>query len=178
MTSRPITRARTREAEARELDRLRAIYPRRAGDNPWPEALTEIRARLEEGHTWIALLDGARRYSNFCAATGVTGSVFVMRAAKFYGAEQHFRRQWMLPAEFDPRAAAEAAWMRVLSGGHLEHRSRAARAAASVGGQYAIRHAHVSRELPFMHRRFIEAFNALAAADSAIAPACASGDSP
>lgn len=53
---------------------------------------------------------------------------------------------------------AGEAWDLVKSGAVLEPGSRAYRAAQIVGGQYYIRHADVERDLPFIERRFLQAF--------------------
>lgn len=58
------------------------------------------------------------------------------------------------------------AWELVLSGAKLEPGSRAERAARIVGGQYAIRHANVEKELPFIARRFKEAYDELTDVDA------------
>jgi hypothetical protein len=54
---------------------------------------------------------------------------------------------------------ASEAWAQVLSGERLT--GRALRAAQLVGGQYAIRHANVEKDLPHLARRFREAFEEL-----------------
>jgi hypothetical protein len=56
---------------------------------------------------------------------------------------------------------AGEAWERVLSGVRLDPGSRTERAARIVGGQYAIRHANVEKDLPFIERRFKEAYEDL-----------------
>lgn len=61
---------------------------------------------------------------------------------------------------------AGEAWELVLNGAKLEPGSRAERAARIVGGQYAIRHANVEKELPFVARRFKEAYEELSDVDS------------
>jgi hypothetical protein len=48
----------------------------------------------------------------------------------------------------------------------LDPNSRAARAAQIVGGQYAIRHADIERDLPFVQKRFMEAYADLTDVDS------------
>lgn len=58
---------------------------------------------------------------------------------------------------------AGEAWELVLSGKPLE--GRALRAARAVGGQYAIRHAHIERDLPHFERRFKEAYAELTDVD-------------
>lgn len=60
---------------------------------------------------------------------------------------------------------AGEAWERVLAGAKLEPGSRAARAAQIVGGQFAIRHADIERDLPFVQKRFMEAYEDLRDAD-------------
>jgi hypothetical protein len=50
------------------------------------------------------------------------------------------------------------AWETVISGKPLDPGSRTYRAAKLMGGQYAIRCANVDRELPFIQRRFAEAY--------------------
>ena len=55
---------------------------------------------------------------------------------------------------------ASEAWAQVLSGELLT--GRALRAAQLVGGQYAVRHANVEKDLPHLARRFREAFEELA----------------
>lgn len=62
---------------------------------------------------------------------------------------------------------AGEAWERVLSGAKLDSNSRAARAARIVGGQVAIRHADIERDLPFVQKRFLEAYGDLSDVDGA-----------
>jgi len=60
---------------------------------------------------------------------------------------------------------AGEAWSLALSGKPLPAGSRVARAAQIVGGQYAIRHANVEKDLPFIERRFKEAYGDLCEVD-------------
>jgi hypothetical protein len=60
---------------------------------------------------------------------------------------------------------AGEAWTVVLGGQSLEPGSRLARAAAIVGGQYAITHANIEKDLPFIQRRFEAAYNELTDVD-------------
>lgn len=62
---------------------------------------------------------------------------------------------------------AGEAWERVLSGAKLDPNSRVARAARIVGGQVAIRHADIERDLPFVQKRFLEAYGDLTDVDGA-----------
>ena len=75
------------------------------------------------------------------------------------------------PKDFtDLRRAGELtageAWDLVLGGAALLPNSREARAASIVGGQYAIRHADIERDLPHIQRRFMEAYAELSDVDS------------
>jgi hypothetical protein len=68
-----------------------------------------------------------------------------------------------LPADFERlrnagEPTAAEAWTIVLSGTPLPPGGRMWRAAESVGGQYAIRHADFEYSLPHMQRRFLEAY--------------------
>jgi hypothetical protein len=84
--------------EPPEFLRLKLAYPRRAGSQPWPRALQAINARLREGHSWDEILDGARRYADFCSATGKVGTEHVQQAARFCGPGKEFLQPWSLPA--------------------------------------------------------------------------------
>lgn len=81
-----------------EFGELKQIFPKRAGDQPWPAALRCCHARLREGHTWPEILDGARRYAAFCAATGKVRTETVMQAKRFCGPDKPFLNDWALPA--------------------------------------------------------------------------------
>lgn len=61
---------------------------------------------------------------------------------------------------------AGEAWDNVLSGCELVPGSREERAARIAGGQYTIRHANIERDLPFIQRRFMDAYNELADVDA------------
>ena len=56
---------------------------------------------------------------------------------------------------------AGEAWVQVLSGADLEPGSVTEKAARVVGGQYAVRHADIERELPHVQRRFMESYEAI-----------------
>lgn len=77
--------------------------------------------------------------------------------------------------------AAEA-WEKVLGGAPLVPGSREDRAAriACGSGQFGIRHADIERDLPFIQRRFLDAYNELRDADNVreALPQIASKDLP
>jgi hypothetical protein len=57
------------------------------------------------------------------------------------------------------------AWLDVINGRSLEPGSRAARAAAIVGGQFAVRHADLERDVPHIQRRFMQVYDELTDVD-------------
>lgn len=89
------------------VEAIRAVYPKRAGNQPWGKAEKAISARLREGHTEKQLIDGAERYAAFVRATGKEGTEYVMQAATFCGPDKRFLESWELPkTKADTRLAA------------------------------------------------------------------------
>lgn len=89
------------------------------------------------------------------AASHLAGSV------EFMPNPFHFTR---LRTSF--QLTAGEAWERVLRGDTLEPGSREYRAACIAGGQYAIRHANLERDVPHIQRRFCEAYEELGDVDT------------
>jgi hypothetical protein len=87
----------TASATPTEFEQLKAIYPKRSGDQGWSKALKACHARLKEGSTWQELADGSQRYADYCATTGKTGTEFVKQAATFFGPDKHFLNDWVAP---------------------------------------------------------------------------------
>lgn len=81
-----------------EFDQVRQRFPKRAGSQPWPNALKAIRARLGEGHTWSEMLDGVSRYADYVRETGKERTEFVLQAATFFGPTKRFLDDWTPPA--------------------------------------------------------------------------------
>lgn len=103
-------------ANTQALERVKAIYPKRAGGNPWGKAAKAINARLDEGATVEQLVAGTERYAGYCAATGKVGTEFVKQAATFFGPDCHFREPWNLPpsraqSKQDANIAASMQWL-------------------------------------------------------------------
>jgi len=84
-------------AEAVEFLDFKIFYPNRAGDQGWRKALRSACARIGEGHTWIEILDGAKRYAAFIRAGGKEGTEYVKQAATFLGPDLFFLQPWTLP---------------------------------------------------------------------------------
>lgn len=109
-----------------EFDELKRIFPKRAGDQPWPPTLQACNARLREGHTWNEILDGARRYARFCEATGKVRTETVMQAKRFCGPSKPFLNSWDLPAtkaeaRQDKNISASEQWLREQEANDASH---------------------------------------------------------
>jgi hypothetical protein len=76
---------------------FKIAYPNRAGDQGWRKAQRAANARIEEGHTWIEILEGARRYAAYVRSTGNEGTEYVKQAATFLGPDLFFTQPWPLP---------------------------------------------------------------------------------
>jgi hypothetical protein len=103
-------------ANTPELERVKQVYPRRVGGNPWGKAQKAISARLAEGATWPEMTAGVERYAAFCAATGKVGTEYVKQAATFFGPDRHYLDPWTPPAtksqvKQDANVAASVAWL-------------------------------------------------------------------
>jgi hypothetical protein len=44
------------------------------------------------------MIEGTRRYAEFCKSTGKVGTEYVMQAATFFGPDQRYLEPWTLPA--------------------------------------------------------------------------------
>ena len=64
---------------------FKAAYPERSGRQLWPAAIRAANARLKEGATFQAMIEGAARYAAHCDALDETGTQYVMQAATFLG---------------------------------------------------------------------------------------------
>lgn len=82
---------------------FKLAYPDRAGDQGWRKALRAAHARMEDGHTPKEFIAGAKRYAEFVAATGKTGTEFVKQAASFLGPDKAFLLSWEIPASARPK---------------------------------------------------------------------------
>lgn len=76
---------------------LKIAYPPRAGDQGWCKAQRAAHARILEGHTWIEILEGAKRYAAYVRSTGIEGTQYVKQAATFLGPDLLFQQPWDPP---------------------------------------------------------------------------------
>lgn len=108
--AKPVRAKVSRESLADWLLDFKVAYPERAGDQGWRKAQRAGNARLAEGHTPRELIDGARRYAEYCRATGKVGTEYVKQAATFLGPDKSFLDPWTPPAtKADNRLAANLA---------------------------------------------------------------------
>jgi hypothetical protein len=93
------------------------IYPDREGDNPKRKAYGCWKARIADGESVQAMLDGTKRYAEFSKAKGNVGTSFVMQATRFYGTDRAYRNPWtFVPPTIKPGAKgvnpeADRAWL-------------------------------------------------------------------
>nr|WP_281959208.1 helix-turn-helix domain-containing protein [Enterobacter mori] len=80
-----------------EFENAWAAYPRRAGGQDKAGAFKAWSARIREGVSIQAMLDGTRRYADFIVATGAVGTQYVKQAKTFYGPSNFFLEAWGKP---------------------------------------------------------------------------------
>lgn len=90
---------------------IRAVYPERAGDPRWADALASYTASLDAGYSPQEMLDGVMRYARYCAAEGITGTKFVQAPHTFLGANHAFSQSWK-PGEKPTRETTAQRWVR------------------------------------------------------------------
>ena len=73
------------------------LYPPRTGSNPKHAAYNSFNARVKEGSDKNDILEGVKRYAEFCKATGVS-SQYIMQASRFLGRGEEYRNKWAIPA--------------------------------------------------------------------------------
>ncbi len=82
-----------------EFENAWATYPRRAGGQDKAGAFRAWNARIREGVSIQAMLDGTRRYADFVVATGTAGTQYVKQAKTFYGPSNFFLEAWEKPEQ-------------------------------------------------------------------------------
>lgn len=90
-------RANGQASDDAHLAELKAVFPKRAGSQPWSDALKAAKARLREGHSWDEILEGARRYAAFVRAAGIEGTPHVLQAKTFCGPSKRFLEPFEAP---------------------------------------------------------------------------------
>lgn len=88
----------TQPASGADIEAVKAIYPKRAGSEDWSTARKKLAAVLRSGVTIQDVIEGVRRYQEFCRATRKIGTETVMQAKRFIGSEErYYEKPWDLP---------------------------------------------------------------------------------
>lgn len=88
----------SKENYSNEFEQAWQAYPKRAGGNSKAAAWKAWRARIKDGVTTEAMLDGVNRYAGYVRATGSAGTQYVKQAATFFGPDRHFEESWQAPS--------------------------------------------------------------------------------
>jgi hypothetical protein len=72
-------------------------YPKRHGTDSKAAAYRCWAARIRDGCGPGTMILGAQRYAAHCDAKGITGTEYVMQAARFIGRDRHFENDWRKP---------------------------------------------------------------------------------
>lgn len=110
--------------EPEEFLSFKLAYPERSGDYRWRQALNSIHARLEEGHTWAEIIEGAHRYAAYCTSTGKIGTEYVMQASRFVGPDKSFQLPWR-PTSGPPSSPSASNRPKSFDEWHAEQKKRA-----------------------------------------------------
>lgn len=79
------------------FDAAISCYPKRNGSDPSKRAKGAWNARINEGAAPEIMIEGVKRYAAWCEETDKIDTEFVMQAAKFFGPDKHFEKQWSFP---------------------------------------------------------------------------------
>lgn len=76
-----------------------SAYPKREGSNPKNKAYSAWKARKREGVPCETMLEGVKRYQQYCDTRGQIGTGYVMQAQRFLGPGQEFENDWKVNHE-------------------------------------------------------------------------------
>ncbi len=82
-----------------DIERLKAVGPKRRGAHVWPAAQRLIERHLEDGQDFEQMVKGWSNYATHCRQTGSDGTEFVLMARTFFGRDMH----WLEWCEMDMR---------------------------------------------------------------------------
>ncbi|HBN5543536.1 MULTISPECIES: helix-turn-helix domain-containing protein [Enterobacter cloacae complex] len=88
----------SKENYSNDFEQAWQAYPKRAGGNSKAAAWKAWKARIKDGVTTVAMLDGVNRYAAYVRATGSAGTQYVKQAATFFGPDRHFEEPWQAPS--------------------------------------------------------------------------------
>lgn len=90
------------EPESDPFEEAWRLYPKRAGGNPKKAARKAWEARIREGATPEELRTGVERYAEYARAADREGTEYVMQAATFFGPNERWRDDYLLPSRAGP----------------------------------------------------------------------------
>jgi hypothetical protein len=145
-----------------EFLEFKAAYPNRAGDQGWRKAERAARARIGEGHSWVEINAGARRYDAFIKASGKEGTEYVKQAATFLGPDKPFLEAWDIVPQLAGKGSsgngdepASLAWQALIDAKPRDARSQ--KALDKIGGWPRVS-ARTSFDSPLIKREFCNAW--------------------
>lgn len=77
-----------------EFETIWSLYPKRTGANSKRAAFKAWQARLRSGVPEEEILDGVRRYADYCDDRGNSGTSYVKMAATFFGPDEWWKEPW------------------------------------------------------------------------------------
>lgn len=81
-----------------EFEAAWKAYPKRDGSNPKTAAQKCWNARLKDGVSAQAMIEGICRYASYCRQKEMIGTSYVMQAARFFGTNKEFENAWAMPS--------------------------------------------------------------------------------
>ncbi len=79
------------------FEQIWLLRPQRIGNNPKRKAFHAYNARIKEGYEHLDMINGLRRYTAFCEASGTIGTPYVMHMSTFLGKDENFMEEWEPP---------------------------------------------------------------------------------
>ena len=104
----PKPRASKTDGYGPAFNKIWDLYPKRPG-NSKSKAFAAYNQRIKDAMKipvgtpgnnvqWL-MLEGVKRYADFCDATGKTGTEYTKMAATFFGPDKHYENDWTIPAK-------------------------------------------------------------------------------
>lgn len=72
------------------------VYPDRHVAENKRDALRQWLARVREGVGELAMIDGSRRYRDYCLRSRIFGTEYVMQPRRFFGSSRPFELPWII----------------------------------------------------------------------------------
>jgi len=88
-----------------EFELAWSLYPKREGANK-KDSYKAWNARLKSGVLPSIMIDGVKRYADYCNAQG-TESRFIKQPATFFGPDEHYLSDWKVVASSKKTPAQE-----------------------------------------------------------------------